>query len=120
VEGGAGLGGEDGIKIFASRAGSENVAAVVRHAGKDLGDVGDGFAGGEDDLGHAGAQGAVMVELGKAHVFKGEVAEALEGGGDVGAAFADLSEQGFDLGAVHLSSYPFLPMPSMLKATAGP
>ena len=36
------------------------------------------FARGEDDFGHAGAQGAVVVELGEAYVFKGQVAQALQ------------------------------------------
>jgi len=98
---GAGFDGENGVEVFPIGASSENVAAVVRHTRENLRHVSDGFAGREDDLGHAGAQAAVMIELSEAHVFKGEVAEALERDGDVGAAFADFGEQGFDLRAVH-------------------
>ena len=46
-------------------------AKIVRHLRGRL-------ARGKDHLGHAGAQGAVVIELGKAHVFKGQVAQAVE------------------------------------------
>jgi hypothetical protein len=50
-----------------------------------------GFVLGVDDLGEAGAEGAVMVDAGVAEVFVGEVGEALGcGGGGEGA--------GLDLG----------------------
>ena len=52
-----------------------------------------GLACGEDHLRHAGAQGAMMVELGEAEIFKRQIAQALQGFGDAGAAFAHFVEQ---------------------------
>ena len=47
-------------------------AKIVRH-------LCCGFALGKDDLGHAGAQRAVMIELGEAEIFKGQIAQAARG-----------------------------------------
>ena len=43
----------------------------------------------------------MMIELGEADVFKGQVAQLLESLGDGGAAIADFIEQRFNLGAIH-------------------
>jgi hypothetical protein len=92
---GVGDGGVNRGSHFVGGAGGKDVAASLGHAGKDGGDLGGGFSGGEDDFGHAGAQGAVVIELGEAHVFKGEVFEACEGSIDGGAALADFVEECF-------------------------
>ena len=61
-----------------------------------------GLAGGEDDLGHAGAQRAVVVELGEAAVSsKGRSFRRSMRIGDRDAALAHFVEQSFDQCAVH-------------------
>ena len=50
----------------------------------------------QNHLGHAGAQGAVMVDLGEADVFKGQVSQAIERIGNAGVAFANFVEQRFN------------------------
>jgi hypothetical protein len=47
----------------------------------------------------------MMIELGEADVFKGQVAEAVECIVDSHAAFAHFVEQHFDLRAIHQSSF---------------
>jgi hypothetical protein len=74
---------------------------MLGHAGEDGRHLRGSLAGAEDDFGHAGAKGAMMIELGKADVLEGQVAKAIEGGVDGGAAFAHFIEQGFDLRAIH-------------------
>jgi hypothetical protein len=96
--------GDDGLNCtphFVRGAGCEDVAASQGHPAEDFGDLGGCFAGGEDDLGHAGAQGAVVVELGEAEVFKGKVFEAIEGIADGNAAVADFVEEGFEAKTIH-------------------
>ena len=55
----------------------QHVAAGLRHAGKDGCHLRGGLAGGKDDLGHAGAQRAVVIELGETEVFKGQIAQTI-------------------------------------------
>ena len=50
----------------------------------------------------------MVIELGEAHVFKGEVFEACEGSIDGGAARADFVEQRFNLRAIHQDSFAAL------------
>ena len=69
---------EDGCGGGGVGAGGEDVDAGGGHAGEDFGGLGGGFAGGVDDLGQAGAQGAVVVDAGVAEVFEGEVARRAE------------------------------------------
>ena len=70
-------------------------------ADEDLGELGWRFAFAENYFGHALAEGAVVVELGEAQVFEGEMAQALDGfvGGQL--AFADLSEEIAERFGVH-------------------
>jgi hypothetical protein len=60
-------------------AGGEDVASVGGQAGEDFGYLSRGFALAENHFGHALAEDAVVVELGKAQVFEGEMAKALDG-----------------------------------------
>jgi hypothetical protein len=52
---------------------------VSGQAGEDSGYLGWRFAWGEDYLGHALTQGAMVIELGETQVFEGHVAEAFHG-----------------------------------------
>jgi len=85
-------GGDGGVLFFGGSCG-QHVAAVGGEAGEDVGYLAGRFALGEDHLGHALAQGAMMVELGETQVLEGQVAQALYGfvGGE--ALFSDLVEQ---------------------------
>jgi hypothetical protein len=83
---GLGYDGPNRSPHFIGGARGEDVAASLGHAGKDGGDLGGGLAGGEDHLGHASAQGAMVVELGEAEVFEGQIFEAVEGIADGSAA----------------------------------
>jgi hypothetical protein len=78
--------------LFFGGASCEDVAAVDGEAGEDSGYLGRGFALGENYFGHALAKSAMMVDLGKAQVFKGHVPEASDGfiGGD--APFLEFGE----------------------------
>jgi len=78
---------------------------VIGHAGKDLRHLRGRLTRREDHLRHAGAQRAMMIELGKSDVFKGQVAQAVERVADRGATLAHIIEQGFNLGAIHQSSF---------------
>ncbi len=69
-----------------------------------------GLARGKDHLRHAGAQRAVMIELGEAKVLEGQIAQAVQGFVDAGAALAHFVEQRFDAGAIHQS--PSFSMPA--------
>ena len=66
------------IIMLARGARGQHVATRLCHAGKDRGHLGGRFSRGKDHLGHAGAQGAMMVELGEAKVFKGEIAQPFQ------------------------------------------
>ncbi len=101
VELGAGFDCEDRIEHFTSSASGEDVASGLGHAGEDGCYLGGGFAGGKDDLGHTGAEGAVMIDLGETEIFERKIAEAVEGFVDRRAALADFVEQRFDAGAIH-------------------
>jgi hypothetical protein len=95
----------DGAKHIFGGARSQNVAVVPGHAGKDLSNLRWSLAGGKYDFGHAGAEGAVMIELGKTDVFERQVAQPVEGIVDGGAALTDFVEQRFDLRAIHQGSF---------------
>ena len=89
---GGGDGGEYGFGGDFVNAGGEDVGAGGGHAGEDFGGLFGGFALCVDDLGEAGAEGAVMVDAGVAEVFVGEGGEALGGGGGSEGAGLDLGE----------------------------
>jgi len=84
-----GYGGE----LFFGGARSQHVAAVGGEAGEDFGYLAGRFALGEDHLGHALAQGAMMVELGETQVLEGQVTEALHGFVGGKALLSDLIEE---------------------------
>src|ERR1019366_910330 len=90
---GAGQGGGYGGVLFLGGAGCQHVAAVGGEAGEDVRYLAGRFALGKDHLGHALAQGAVVVELGETEVLKGQVTEALDGvvGGET--LFSNLLEE---------------------------
>jgi hypothetical protein len=85
-------GGDGGVLFFGGTRG-EDVAAVGGEAGEDVGDLAGRFARGKNHLGHALAEGAMMVELGETQVLKRQVTQALDGfvGGE--ALFSNLLEQ---------------------------
>ena len=74
---GCGVLGEDACGGGGVGAGGEDVDAGGGHAGEDFGGLLRGFVLGVDDLGEAGAEGAVVIDAGVAEVFVGEVGEAL-------------------------------------------
>jgi hypothetical protein len=49
---------------------------VFGEAGEDFCDLHRGLAFSENDFGHAGTQGAVMIDLGEAEIFEREMAQA--------------------------------------------
>jgi len=91
----------DGFELFFGRARGEDVAFVGGQSCEDFGYLRGGLAFAEDHFGHALAEGAVVVELGEAEVFEGEMAQALDGlvGGQF--ALADLVEELSDGFGVH-------------------
>jgi hypothetical protein len=70
---------EDGERSGLVGAGGEDIVTGCRHASEDLGSLGRRFSGGVDDLGEAGAEGAVVVDPRVAQVFKGKSGEAIGG-----------------------------------------
>ncbi len=66
-------------KLFFGGAGGEDVAAVFGEAGKNSGDLRRRLAFAENDFGHADAQGAVMIDLGEAEIFEGQMTQARNG-----------------------------------------
>jgi hypothetical protein len=93
-------GGDGGVLVFGGSRG-EHIAVVGGQAAEDAGYLGWRFAWGEDHLGHALAQGAMVVEFGETQVLEGQVAEALYRlvGGE--SAPANLIEQFFQRLGVH-------------------
>lgn len=85
---GCGDGLKDGYGGRLVGAGGEDVVSGGGHAGEDFGYLGRSFAGGVDDFGEAGAEGAVVVDAGMTEVFEGEVGEAV--GGFCGSKIAAL------------------------------
>ena len=71
--------GGDGGVLFLGGSRGQHVAAVGGEAGEDVGYLAGRFALGKDHLGHALAQGAMVVELGETEVLEGQVTEALDG-----------------------------------------
>jgi hypothetical protein len=59
---------------------------MLRQPGEDVRDLRRSLALSENHLGHARAQGAMMVDLGKVQVFKGHMAKTINPG--VGREFA--------------------------------
>jgi hypothetical protein len=78
---------------------------MLGHAREYLSYLRGGLSGSEDHLGHACAQGAVMIELGESDIFEGQVAETVEGVSDGGSAFAHFIQQRLDLSAIHQISF---------------
>src|SRR5205807_7886630 len=66
-------------ELLFSRPGGEDVAAVLGQPGEYLRHLRRRLAFTEDHLGHAHTQGAVMIHLGKAEIFKGQMPQALHG-----------------------------------------
>ena len=71
-----------GAENFRAGAGDENVVARVfflKHGPNDFGDLLRGLSFGKHDFGKTLAQGAVMIDFGKAEILKRQVPEPLEG-----------------------------------------
>jgi hypothetical protein len=85
-------GGYRGV-LFGGRSGREHVAALSGQAAEDLRYLPWRFALSKNYLGHALAQGAMVVDLGKTQVLKGQVAQPLDGLVGRDALFPDLIEQ---------------------------
>ncbi len=68
---GRGLGAEDCGCMIGCGTGSEDIGSGGGHAAKDLGCLLGRFALGVDDLGEAGAEEAMVIDLGEVEVFEG-------------------------------------------------
>jgi hypothetical protein len=91
----------NGAKHIGGGAGGQYIAAMPGHAGEDLRNLCGRLAGAKNNLWHAGAERAVMIEFGESNVLEREVAETVKGIVHAGLAVANLIEQCFDLRAVH-------------------
>ena len=92
---------DQGLGGVCFKAGRQHLRALL---GDALGDGQDLFAGlalAEDDLGKTGAQGAVVVDVGKAQIFKGQVPELFQGLIRREVPRGDACEQLADLFLVH-------------------
>ncbi len=83
------------------RAGGKDIAAVLRHAGKNRDDLRVGFALAINHLRHAGAQRAMMIDLGKARVLEWEIGKTCEGLLGRGSSVANGRKQFPEAGRVH-------------------
>ena len=79
--------------MFVGGASGEDVAAVDGQAGEDSGNLAGRFSLRENHFGHALPKGAMVIDLGEAQVFKGHVAEALDGFVGGNAPLFDLGEE---------------------------
>ncbi len=61
---------------FSLAARGQNIAAMFRKPGKNSRHLRGSLAFSKDNFGHAGAQGAMMVDLGEAEVFERQMAQA--------------------------------------------
>jgi hypothetical protein len=93
-----------GGKLFFAGARGQDVATVLGETGKNSCHLRRRLAFSEDDLGHAIAQGAVVIDFGETEIFKRQMAQA--GDGIVGREFAvaDLLEKLADGFGVHGNS----------------
>src|SRR6516165_5917594 len=66
-----------GFELFRRDARGENIVAVLSKAGEDRSEVGRSFARAEDDFRHTHAQRAVVIDVGEAQVFEGQVLQLL-------------------------------------------
>jgi hypothetical protein len=98
---GARLDPVNGFKHFVRGARGQHIAPGLRHVAEDRGHLRGGLALGKDYLRHAGAQRAMMVELGEAHVFKGHDLQPLKSIIHPDPALADFVEQSLDQSAIH-------------------
>ncbi len=98
---GARLNGQNGFIHLPSGARGQHVASGLSHAGEDVRNLGNRLAGGEDDLRHTGAQGAVVIELGETEILEGQVAQAAQGFFHASVAVPDVVEQLFNMSAIH-------------------
>jgi hypothetical protein len=67
----------DRVELFLRGARGEDVDATGCEFGEDVRDLRWSFTRGENDLGHSGAQGTMMVDLGEAEIFEGKRREAI-------------------------------------------
>src|ERR1017187_271997 len=88
-----GYGGGDGGVLFLGGARGRHVAAVGGEPAEDFGHLTRRFALGKNHFGHALAQGAMVVDLGEAQVFKRQMTQALDGGVGREVLLSDLVEQ---------------------------
>jgi hypothetical protein len=96
-----GVGFQNGGGHFFRGAGDQHVGGTGQEFIRDRNDVIDGFAQAEDYLGHAVAQGAVVVYLGETDVFEGEMAKFGEGCVGIDGAGAHFVQEFAELIFIH-------------------
>ena len=94
------LGCYGGVLLFGG-PGCQDISVVSGEPAEDIGNLFRRFALAEDHLGHALAEGAVVVDLGEPQVFEGQVTEAIDGFVGRELAPANLIEQIFQCLGVH-------------------
>ncbi len=87
--------------LLADARGQHAVAAPGQPV-KDFHEMLGAFAGSKDHLGHAHAQRAMMIHLGKAEIFKGESFDLVERGIGSNLPGAHLLQQGFQSIRIHI------------------
>ena len=91
----------DRAKHIGGGAGSQHVASGLGHAVKNFSHLLHGLARCKEHFGHAGAQRAVMIELGKTKVFERQIAKAVQGFIHGGAALAHFVQQRLNICTIH-------------------
>jgi hypothetical protein len=92
----------DGGILRGLAAGSEDIAFMAREPRKDFGGLRGSFAAAENNFRESGAQGAMMIELGEAEIFKRKMAQAVERLVRRELAAADLLQEFVYGGSIHL------------------
>src|SRR5580692_5508728 len=84
----------------------QDIIAVLRQPAENFGEMGGILSRAKDHLRHADAQRAMVIDVGEAEIFEGEMAEFLDGlvGGDFAAAY--VVEELFEGFCVHLVCAP--------------
>ena len=88
-------------KLFFAGARGEDVAALFSQSREDAGDLRRRLAFSENDFGHAGSQGAMMIDFREAEIFEGHVAQTRDGIVGRELALAYLLEKFADGFSVH-------------------
>jgi hypothetical protein len=89
------------FKHLARGACGQHISAGLRHPLEDRRHLCRRLALREDHFGHSGAQRAVMVELGKAKILEGQIAQALQRFRHAGRPGTHFVQQRFNLQSIH-------------------